>query len=137
MSTRPTRTPKYAPGYMLLPQQRDAIIIPVHMALAAFELGAGSADHYNTLALFVNMAGELALRMKTATETRAAMEAGRIAIVSVGKRFMNTSKFGLSGPEILAVRECVTLGDILLKRANSAIVMAVRAAANEYLREAA
>lgn len=137
MATRPTRRPRYAKGYLLLPQQRDAIITPVHMALAAFELGAGSSDHYNTLVLFVNMAGEMALRMRTDAITRDAMEAGRLAIVSVGRRFMASNKFGLSGPEMLAVRECVTLGDVLLKRANSAIVMAVCAAVDEHLREAA
>ncbi len=137
MSTRPTRQRRYAPGHMILPAQRDKIIFPVHMALVAFEFGAGSSDHYNTLVLFTNMAGEMALRMRTDPLTREAMEAGRMAMVSVGKRFFATNKFGLSGPEMIAMRECVDLGDKILKRANSAIRMAVCAAVDEHLRGAA
>ena len=137
MSTRPTRQRRYAPGHMLLPVQRDKIITPVHVSLAAFELGAGSDDHYNTLVLFTNMAGEMALRMNTDPLTREVMEAGRMAMVSVGKRFFATDRFGMTGPEMIAMRECVDLGDKLLKRANSAILMAVCAAVDEHLREAA
>ena len=137
MSTRPTRQRRYAPGHMILPAQRDKIIFPVYMALASLEFGAGSADHYNTLVLFTNMAGEMALRMRTDPLTREAMEAGRMAMVSVGKRFFATNKFGLSGPEMIAMRECVDLGDKILKRANSAIRMAVCAAVDEHLRGAA
>ncbi len=122
---------------MILPQQRDAIITPVHMALMAFECGQGSADHYDTLAAFTNLASELALRMKSGDETRTVMAAGRGAIASVGKRFFASGKFGLSGPEMLALREVVTLGDSLLKRANSAVVLAVMAAVDAFMREAA
>ena len=43
----------------------------------------------------------------------------------------------MTGPEMIAMRECVDLGDRLLKRANSAIQMAVCAAVDEHLREAA
>ena len=137
MSTRPTRQRRYAPGHMLLPAQRDKIIFPVHMALVAFEFGAGSSDHYNTLVLFTNMAGEMALRMNTSPITREVMEDGRLAMVSVGKRFFAHDKFGMTGPEMIAMREVVDLGDKLLKRANSAILMAVCAAVDEHLREAA
>jgi hypothetical protein len=137
MSTRPTRKRRYAPGHMILPDQRDKIMIPVHMALAAFEHGSGNADHYNTLVLFTNMAGEMALRMRSDPITRVVMEDGRLAMVSVGKRFFATDRFGLSGPEMIAMRECVDLGDKLLKRANSSIFMAVCAAVDEHLRAAA
>lgn len=122
---------------MVLPQQRDAILMPVHIALDAFERGAGSADHYNTLAAFANLARELSLRMNCAPETRKAMEAGREAVAAVGRRFFGTGKFGLSGPEMLALRSTVTLGDTLMNRANSAIVMAVMAAVHEHMSEAA
>ena len=84
-----------------------------------------------------DMAGEMALRMRTDPLTREEMEAGRMAMVSVGKRFFATNKFGLSGPQMIAMRECVDLGDRLLKRANSAILMAVCAAVDEHLRESA
>lgn len=134
MATRPRRIPKYAPGYMMLPQQRDKIIMPVHLSLAAIETGYATDKDYNTMALFVNMAQEIALRMKTAPEAREAIDRGRLAIISVGKRFMDLGKFGFSGPEMLAVRECVTVGDQLLKRANSAILMAICAAVDEHLR---
>lgn len=137
MSTRPTRRPRYAPGHLILPHQRDAIMIPVHVALAAFERGAGSADHYNTLAAFSNLSRELSLRMKCADETRKEMEAGRAAVAAVGRRFFATGKFGLSGPEMLSLRSTVTLGDTLMKRGNSAIVMAVMAAVHEHMSEAA
>lgn len=122
---------------MLLPQQRDRIMLPVHMALAAFERGGGNADHYNTLASWSNLARELSLRMKSDNLTREVMDAGRAAMVSVGKRFMASNRFGMTGPEMIAMRECVDLGDILLKRANSAIVLGVMAAVDEFMREAA
>lgn len=134
MATRPPRRRKYAPGRMILPHERDKIIMPVHLSLAAIETGRAGASDYNTMTLFVNMIQEMALRMQTAIETRDAIERGRLAIVSVGKRFMDLGKFGLSGPEMIAIRECVTVGDQMLKRANSAILMAVCAAVDEYLR---
>ena len=137
MSTRPTRQRRYAPGHMILPAQRDKIIMPVHMALAAFEFGAGSADLYNTLVLFTNMAGEMALRMNTDPITREVMEAGRLAMVSIGKRFFAHDRFGMTGPEMIAMRDCVDIGDRLLKRTNSAILMAICAAVDEHLRESA
>jgi len=137
MSTRKLRRPKYAPGYMIHPAQRDAIMIPVHMALAAMERGAGSADHYNTLVAFANLAQEMALRMNTDAVTREAMVSGCAVMVSVGRRFMASDRFGMTGPEMMALRECVTLGDALMKRANSAILMAVMAAVDEHLRAAA
>ena len=137
MSTHPTRRPRYAKGYMIQPAQRDAIMIPVHMAQVAMEMGQGTYDHFNTLIAFVNLMQEMALRMRTDDYTKRVMDNGHQVMVAVGRRFMKADKFGLSGPEMLTLRETVTLGDNLIKRANSAILMAVMAAVDEHLRRAA
>lgn len=115
--------PKYAPGYMLLPQQRDAIVMPVHTAMAAFEMGGGSLHLRHTLAAFLNIVGVCAAKMVgTATETREAIDAAKHALVSSDRRYLKTSRFGFSGEEIQAIRLAITLGDELIKRANSSVL---------------
>ena len=133
MSTRPTRKPRYAPGYMILPQQRDAIVMPVHIALTAFEHGAGSLAHYYAIASFLNISNALARRMKTAPITSCLIERGMTALLAADTRFTKTGQWGFSGPEMLAVRESVTAGDELSKRANTSIFMAVTMAVGEMM----
>lgn len=113
----------WATGHMLLPQQRDAIVLPAHIALDAIELGAGDIYHRHTLAAFLNIAGVCAARMVgTATETREAIDAAKYALVDADRRYLRTDKWGFSGPEMLTIRHAVTLADSLLKRANSGVL---------------
>jgi len=122
--SRPYR-PRYAPGYMLLGTQRDQIAIPAHIALDALETGHGTEESRHALAGFLNVTSTLAARMPTvATETRAAMDTAKHAIVAADRRFLRAGRWGLSGEEMRAIRRGVTLGDELLKRANSEMVLA-------------
>lgn len=124
-STKPRKAyrPRYAPGHILLPQQRDAIVMPVHTAMAAFEMGGGSLQLRHTMAAFLNIVGVCAAKMVgTDTETREAIDAAKRALVSSDRRYLKTSRFGFSGEEIQAIRLAITLGDELLKRANSAVL---------------
>ena len=122
-STKPRRAyrPRYVAGHMLLPSQRDKIALPAHMALNAIEIGAGKIEHRHTLAASLNIFAALAAKLpNVASETRTAINAGQDALVSADRRFLKSERWGLSGPEMLALRQAVTLGDELLKRANSA-----------------
>ena len=121
MSTRPKRKPRWAPGYMLLPQQRDAIVMPVHMALTAMETGNGTIYLRHTIAAFLNIAGVCAARMQATDETRQMIDAAKYHLVDSDRRYQRTGKFGFSGPEMLAMRKAVTVADELIKRANSAV----------------
>lgn len=51
-----TKRKRYPAGHILTPAQRDALVTPVHMAMAALELGAGHENHRHTLAAFSNLA---------------------------------------------------------------------------------
>lgn len=121
MSTRPTRKPRWTPGHMLLPQQRDAIVMPVHMALLAMESGEGTIYLRHTIAAFLNIAGVCAARMNAADETRELIDAAKYYLVDSDRRYQRTGKFGFTGPEMLAMRKAVTVSDELIKRANSAV----------------
>ena len=125
-STRPRKryVPRYAPGHLLLPEQRDKIVLPVHAALAAIELGAGRRTNRDTVAAFVNIAGTLCVKCKTSPTERAAVEAGVNAVVAADRRFMAHGRWGLSGAEMAAIRLAITIGDHLLKRVNSAVLAA-------------
>lgn len=57
-----------------------------------------------------------------ADETKMAMVTGQHAIVDADKRYLAKGVWGLSGPEIQAIRKMLTLADELLKRANNAEV---------------
>jgi hypothetical protein len=108
---------------MLLPSQRDSIVMPVHIALNAMETGQGSMALRHTIAAFLNIAGVCAVRMKgTAQETKEAIDAAKHALVESDKRYQRTGKFGFAGPEMLVMRKAVTLGDELIKRANTSIL---------------
>ncbi len=124
-SPRRPYKPRYAPGYMLLGTQRDKIATPAHIALNAMELGHGTEESRHALAGFLNITSVLAARMQTVTtETRTAMDAAKHALVSSDRRFLRSGSWGLSGREMVAIRLGVTLGDQLLKRANSQMLIA-------------
>jgi hypothetical protein len=113
----------YIPGYLLLPQQRDAIVLPAHIALDAIELGAGDIYHRHTLAAYLNIVGVCANRMVgAAQETRDAIDAAKYALVSADRRYLATDRWGFSGPEMLTIRRAVTLSDALLMRVNGGML---------------
>lgn len=116
---------RWSAGHMLLPEQRDKIAMPVHMAIAAFELGAGTTTLRHTIAAFINIASLLSARMKSAPETQGIIESAMHSLVSADKRFMATGKWGFSGPEMRSIRKAVSVGDMIIKRANSTILYAV------------
>lgn len=126
-NTKPKKPykPRYAePGYMLLPQQRDAIVLPVHLAMGAMETGAADLRQRHALASFLNVISLLCMRMKVSGATPEIVVSAMHALASSDKRYKSTGRFGFSGPEMLAMREAITAGDKLLKRANSAVVLA-------------
>ena len=107
-------------GHLLLPKQRDDIVLPAHIALNAMETGAGELIHRHTIAAFLNITGFCAARMVgTSSETREAIDAAKYALVDADRRYLRTNKWGFTGPEMLLIRHAVTLADHLLKRANS------------------
>ena len=121
---RPYRQ-KYTAGYMLLPQQRDAIVLPVHASLMSIEMGGGNITNRHTIAAFLNITSLLSKRMQSAPETSGIVERGMYALVASDKRWMDTGKWGFSGPEMIAIREAVSVGDMLIKRANSTMLAAI------------
>jgi hypothetical protein len=115
-----TNRRRWIAGTMLLPQQRDAIVLPAHIALDALELGAGDIYHRHTLAAFLNIVSTCAARMAgAADETRQMLDDAKEALVSADRRWLKTSKWGFSGPEMQCMRAALTVADELLKRANS------------------
>lgn len=116
---------KYSAGYMLLPQQRDAIVLPVHASLMSIEMGHGNITNRHTIAAFLNITSLLSKRMHSAPETSSIVERGMYALVASDRRWMETDKWGFSGPEMLDIRAAVTVGDQLIKRANSVMLAAV------------
>jgi SLT domain-containing protein len=118
---------------MILPEQRDAIVLPVHAALAAIERGYGTIENRHCIASFLNITSGLSGRMKSAPETPVILERAMFALVAADRRWMKTEHWGFTGPEMLAVRAAVSLGDELAKRANSALFMAVTMAVSKVL----
>lgn len=116
---------RYSAGYMLLPAQRDAIVLPVHASLMSIEMGGGNITNRHTIAAFMNIVSMLSKRMQSAPETAGIIERGMYALVASDRRWMDTGKWGFSGPEMIAIRESVSVGDQLIKRANSTMMAAV------------
>jgi hypothetical protein len=113
----------YVPGTLLLPQQRDAIVLPAHIALDAIEIGGGDIIHRHTLAAFLNIVATCAARMVgAANETRQMLDDAKYALVSADRRFIKTGRWGFTGPEMLTLRAAVTVADELLKRTNSGVL---------------
>ena len=113
----------YVPGTMLLSQQRDAIVLPVHIALNAIEIGGGDIVHRHTLAAFLNIAATCAARMTgAANETRQALDDAKYALVEADRRYLRSQRWGFSGPEMLTIRHAITLGDALMRRVNSGVL---------------
>jgi hypothetical protein len=113
----------YVPGTVLLQQQRDAIVLPVHIAMNAIEIGCGDIVHRHTLAAFLNIAATCGARMVgAAAETRQALDDAKYALVSSDRRFIKTGTWGFSGPEMLTIRHAITLGDALMRRVNSGVL---------------
>lgn len=117
-----THRRRYLPGTMLLPQQRDAIVLPAHIALNAMETGDGQIIHRHTLAAYLNITSTCAARMHAADETRQMLDAAKDALVSADRRYLKTHKWGFSGPEMLTMRAAVSVADELLKRTHSAVL---------------
>jgi hypothetical protein len=118
-----TKRRHWLPGTLLLPQQRDAIVLPAHIALNAIETGDGQIIHRHTLAAFLNISATCAARMTgTAEETRQLLDDAKDALVSADRRYLKTGKWGFTGPEMLALRAAVTVADALLKRTHSAVL---------------
>lgn len=118
-----TKRRHYATGYMLLPSQRDAIILPVHIALDAIETGHGEITHRHTIAALLNIADVCAKRMVgVAEETLEMIVQAKEAMVSVDKRYLRTGKWGFSGEEMIDIRAAITVSDELLRRVNSAVL---------------
>lgn len=116
---------RWSSGHLLLPQQRDAIAMPVHVAIGAFELGGGTIYLRHTIAAFVNIASLLSKKLQSAEETTFIIDRAMDALVSCDKRFVATNKWGFSGSEMLAIRKAVSVGDFMVKRANSAVLAEV------------
>ena len=116
---------RWSAGHMLLPEQRDAIAMPVHVAVSAFEFGAGTTTLRHTIAAFLNIASLLSNKLQSAEETPVIIERAMNALVSADHRFIATGKWGFSGPEMIAIREAVSVGDMLIKRANSVMLAAI------------
>lgn len=116
---------KYSAGYMLLQSQRDAIVLPVHASLMSIEMGGGNITNRHTIAVFLNITSLLSKRMQSAPETSGIVERGMYAMVASDRRWMATDKWGFSGPEMIAIRESVSVGDMLMKRANSTMIAVV------------
>lgn len=116
-----TKRKHWPTGHMLLPHQRDRIIMPVHVSMAAIEMGGGGIENRHTLAAFLNIAGVCSIRMSgVAQETRDALDAAKRALVEVDKRYLKTGRWGFSGEQMLVMREAISIGDELIKRVNSA-----------------
>lgn len=116
--------PRYAPGCMLTPTHRDKLALPAHTALLALETGYGTDESRHTLAAFMNIASVIGGRMPgVAPETRAAMDAAKHAIIAADRRFLRLGRWGLNGEEMRLLQRGVTLGDEILKRANSALYL--------------
>ncbi|MFY9326457.1 MAG: hypothetical protein WAO76_00310 [Georgfuchsia sp.] len=110
---------------MLLPAQRDAIVLPVHASLMSIEMGGGNITNRHTIAAFLNIISLLSKRMQSAPETSGIVERGMYALVASDRRWMATDKWVFSGPEMLDIRSAVSAGDMLIKRANSTMIAAV------------
>lgn len=117
-----THRRRYLPGTMLLPQQRDAIVLPAHIALNAMETGDGQIIHRHTLAAFLNITSTCAARMHAADESRQMLDAAKDALISADRRYISSGRWGFSGPEMLSMRAAVTVADELLKRAHSSVL---------------
>lgn len=116
---------RWSAGHMLLPEQRDAIAMPVHVAVSAFEFGAGTTTLRHTIAAFLNIASLLSNKLQSAEETPVIIERAMNALVSADHRFIATGKWGFSGREMVAIRAAVAVGDFLIKRANNVVLAAV------------
>lgn len=116
---------RWSAGHMLLPEQRDAIAMPVHVAISAFEYGAGTTTLRHTIAAFLNIASLLSNKLQSAEETPAIIDRAMNALVSADHRFIATGKWGFSGPEMVAIRAAAAVGDFLIKRANNVVLAAV------------
>jgi hypothetical protein len=110
--------PRHA-GHILLPEQRDQLAAPVHFALLGLEMGNGGKQSRHTLAAFLNVATALAHKIADQAECHI-LETGQRAILSLDERHARTRRWSLDAAQIKALRQAITLGDQLLKRANSA-----------------
>ena len=118
-----TKRKHWPTGHMLMPKQVDSIVMPVHTSLMAIEFGAGTLANRHTLAAFLNIAGVCASRMGgTAQETRHALDAAKYALVDADRRYLSTGRIGFNAQQMRTIRHAITLGDILMRRANSATV---------------
>lgn len=107
-------------GTMLLPAQRNAIVLPVHIALDAVTTGDGEIKHRHTIAAFLNIASVCAARMPGVDErTRAALDAAKQALISLDHRYIKTHRWGFSGPEMQTMNHAITIADTLFKRVHS------------------
>lgn len=114
----------YRPGHVLLPQQRDDIVLPVHMALDIMEMGHGTEDHRNTLAAFLNLSSIIAARLPgTAKETRWALHDAIHALSDTDKRYQRTGRFGFTGQGMQHLRKAIVLSDALIQRASTSLVL--------------
>lgn len=112
----------YATGHILLPSQRDKIVMPVHVCMSALEMGSRDLHHRHTIAAFLNIVGVCAKRMRTAAETIEIVERAKYVLVDADQRYIRTGSWVFTGPEMLSVRHAITLGDEIMKRANSAVL---------------
>jgi hypothetical protein len=84
----------------LLPCERQAVMEPVFEAFAAFRAGRGSASRLAQLADAMNVAADLAEKVKIASNHTHSIEAGKQAILAVLDRHAATGSWTLKGTEI-------------------------------------
>jgi hypothetical protein len=120
-STKPTRKP-YRPsgsGHILLPKQHQEMILPMHLALDAIERGRGNISNRHTLAAGINIAGSVAVNVHGGDDIIPMIDAAKAAIISMDHRYTSKKRWGMTGPEIKAVRAGVLVYSQLLRRSNT------------------
>lgn len=85
-----------------------------HSALEALRTGSASTDDYNTLAIRVFWAAQMARdHVDADDELTKVTEQGVGAIAAISERYDRLGRFGAAGPELLALADALALADQL------------------------
>jgi hypothetical protein len=115
-------------GFRLVQHTGKAVTLKIknHQAMASMVAGTGNRDDIDILIAAMNVAEALAIVAELGTEYRAEITAAQDAIVSMGKRGVQRSKFLFTGPELTAMNlgmevhdaqlDACTVGQLLRRR---------------------
>lgn len=85
-----------------------------HQALEALRLGTAGTDDYNTLAIRVFWAAQMARdHVDFSEDLTQLLQRGTAAIAAVSERYDRLGRFGATGPELLALGEALAMADQL------------------------